>query len=101
MYDVNSKHAEDFINHEEILETLAYANENKCNEALIDSLIEKAKKRKGLTHREASVLLACQIEEKNEEIFKLAEQIKKDYPQIPAFETYEELMRGIRGAMGV
>ena len=79
MYDVNSKHAEDFINHEEILETLAYANENKCNEALIDSLIEKAKKRKGLTHREASVLLACQIEEKNEEIFKLAEQIKKDF----------------------
>ena len=51
MYDVNSKHAEDFINHEEILETLAYADENKCNEALIDSLIEKAKKRKGLTHR--------------------------------------------------
>ena len=48
MYDVNSKHAEDFINHEEILETLAYANENKCNEALIDSLIEKAKKRKDL-----------------------------------------------------
>ena len=79
MYDVNSKHAEDFINHEEILETLAYADENKCNEALIDSLIEKAKKRKGLTHREASVLLACQIEEKNEEIFKLAEQIKKDF----------------------
>ena len=47
MYDVNSKHAEDFINHEEILETLAYAEENKHNEALIDSLIEKEKKRKG------------------------------------------------------
>ncbi len=79
MYDVNSKHADDFINHEEILETLAYADENKCNVALIDSLIEKAKKRKGLTHREASVLLACQIEEKNQEIFTLAEQIKKDF----------------------
>lgn len=79
MYDVNSKHADDFINHEEILETLAYADENKCNVALIDSLIEKAKKRKGLTHREATVLLACQIEEKNQEIFTLAEQIKKDF----------------------
>lgn len=79
MYDVNSKHADDFINHEEIEETLAYADENKDNVELIDALIEKAKKRKGLTHREASVLLACQIPEKNEEIFKLAEQIKKDF----------------------
>jgi 2-iminoacetate synthase len=79
MYDVHSKHAEDFINHEEILETLAYADENKHNAALIDTLIEKAKKRKGLSHREASVLLACDLKEKNEEIFRLAEQIKKDF----------------------
>ncbi len=79
MYDVTSKCADDFINHEEILETLAYADENKDNLALIDSLIEKAQKRKGLSHREASVLLACSDEEKNQEIFKLAEQIKKDF----------------------
>lgn len=79
MYDVTSKCADDFINHEEILDTLAYADENKENAALIDALIEKARLRKGLSHREASVLLACQIEEKNEEIFKLAEQIKKDF----------------------
>ena len=58
MYDVYSKHADDFINHEEILETLAYADENKANEALIDSILEKARLRKGLSHREASVLLA-------------------------------------------
>ena len=79
MYDVYSKHADDFINHEEILETLAYADENKNNMKLIDAIIEKAKKRKGLTHREASVLLACSDEEKNKEIYKLAEQIKKDF----------------------
>ena len=79
MYDVYSKHADDFINHEEILETLAYADENKANEALIDSILEKARLRKGLSHREASVLLACQIEEKNQKIYKLAEQIKKDF----------------------
>lgn len=79
MYDVYSKHADDFINHEEILETLAYADENKANEALIDSILEKARLRKGLSHREASVLLACQMEEKNQEIYKLAEQIKKDF----------------------
>lgn len=79
MYDVYSKHADDFINHEEILETLAYADENKTNEALIDSILAKARMRKGLSHREASVLLACQMEEKNQEIYKLAEQIKKDF----------------------
>ena len=79
MYDVYSKHADDFINHEEILETLAYADENKTNEALIDSILANARLRKGLSHREASVLLACQMEEKNQEIYKLAEQIKKDF----------------------
>ena len=58
---------------------MAYADENKDNLPLIDSIIEKAKKRKGLTHREASILLACTNEEKNQEIYKLAEQIKKDF----------------------
>ena len=79
MYDVASKHADDFINHEEILETLAYADENSKNLELIDKLIDKAALRKGLSHREASVLLACQDPERNERIFKLAEQIKKDF----------------------
>lgn len=78
-YDRKSKKAEEFINHEEILETLRYAEENKHNEALIDQILEKAKKRKGLEHREAMVLLDCDIEEKNQEIYALAEQIKKDF----------------------
>ena len=79
MYDVYSKCADEFINHEEILETLAYADENKNNLQLIDSLIEKAALKKGLSHREASVLLACDDEERNQKIFKLAEQIKKEF----------------------
>ena len=79
MYDVYSKCADDFINHEEILETLAYADENKNNLALVESLIEKAKLRKGLSHREASVLLACDDPEMNEKIFNLAKQIKLDF----------------------
>ena len=78
-YDRESKKAEEFINHEEILETLRYAEENKHNEALIAQILEKAKKRKGLEHREAMVLLDCDIEEKNQEIYALAEQIKKDF----------------------
>lgn len=79
MYEVTSKKAEEFISHEEILDTLSYADANKKNVQVIDAIIEKAKKRKGLNHREASVLLACEIEEKNQEIYKLAEQIKLDF----------------------
>ena len=78
-YNLHSQKAEEFINHEEILETLAYAEENKHNIPLIDSIIEKAKLRKGLSHREAMVLLDCDIPEKNEEIYALAKQIKQDF----------------------
>ena len=79
MYDVNSRHPDDFINHQEILETLAFAEENRHNEALIDEILAKARKRRGLSHRDAAVLLDCDIEEKNQEIYALAEQIKKDF----------------------
>lgn len=79
MYNPKSKEAEEFIHDGEILETLEYAEKNKSNIKLIDEILEKASKRKGLNHREASVLLACDIEEKNQEIYALAEQIKKDY----------------------
>lgn len=79
MYDVKSLKAQEFISHEEILDTLAYAEANKHNEKLISEVIEKAKLRKGLTHREAILLLDCDIEEKNQEIYALAEQIKKDF----------------------
>ena len=79
MYNIKSLKAEEFINHQEILDTLAYAEENKNNTELIDSILEKARERKGLNHREASVLLACDIPEKIEEMYNLAEQIKKDF----------------------
>ena len=79
MYNPKSLKAEEFISHEEIQETLAFADANKNNVELIDSIIEKAKLKKGLTHREASVLLACEIPEKNEEVFALAKKIKDDF----------------------
>ena len=79
MYDVKSAKAEEFINHEEILSTLEYAAANKSNPAVIDEILNKAKLRKGLSHREAAVLLDCDIPEKNQEIFALAEQIKQDF----------------------
>lgn len=79
MYNPKSLKAEEFINDLEIRETLAFADENKDNLELIDSILEKAKERKGLTHREASVLLACDNEDKIKEMYNLAEQIKKDF----------------------
>ncbi len=79
MYNPNSHNAEDFISHEEILETLKYADANKDNVELINEILKKAKLGKGLTHREASILLACEDKEKNEEIFSLAKKIKQDY----------------------
>ena len=79
IYDPKSLKAEEFINHEEIEASLKYADENKDNFKLIDEIIEKAKLRKGISHREASVLLACEDEEKLKEIYALAEQIKKDF----------------------
>ena len=79
MYDVKSPHAEEFIDHEEVLASLKYADEHKSDAALIDAIIEKAKELKGLSHRDASVLLACDLPEQNQKIYALAEQIKKDF----------------------
>ncbi len=79
MYNPESLKAEEFISHEEILDTLAYADAHKNNPELINQILEKAKKCKGLSHREAMLLLDCDIPEKNAEIFALAEQIKKDF----------------------
>ena len=86
-YDPKSLCADEFISHEEILDTLKYAEENKNNVALIDRILEKARPRvtekgmvcSGLTHREASVLLACELPEKVEEMYALAEEIKKAF----------------------
>jgi 2-iminoacetate synthase len=71
MYNPKSTRAEEFISHEEILATLDYAEKNKRNAELIDHIIEKAKERKGLSHREAAVLLDCELEDRNEEIYAL------------------------------
>ena len=79
MYNPKSMKAEEFIDHQEVLDSLSYAEAHKTDAALIDSIIEKAKLRKGLSHREASVLLACELEDRNQEIYALAEQIKKDF----------------------
>ena len=77
-YDPKSAKAEEFINHEEILDTLEYAKENKSNRKLIQSLLERAVDCKGLSHREAAVLLECDQEDLNEQMFSLAKKIKEE-----------------------
>ncbi|MBQ5842314.1 MAG: [Clostridia bacterium] len=86
-YNPASLDPAEFINNEEILATIEYAEQNKNNVPLIDSILQKARPVKngngctcqGLTHREASVLLACDIPEKIEEIYKIAEEIKQAF----------------------
>lgn len=79
MYNVKSKRADEFIDDNEILETLKYAEDNKSNRKLIDDLIERARDCKGLTHREAAVLLECDQEDLNEKMFDLAREIKQNF----------------------
>lgn len=79
MYNPGSMKAEEFIDHDEILETLSYADEHKTDRELIASILNKAKQMKGLSHREASVLLACELEDQNQEIYALAKKIKQEF----------------------
>ena len=84
IYNPKSLKAEEFIHDQEILDTIAYAEANKRNVELIDAILDKARPRKsgngvtcaGLDHREASVLLACDLPDKIEEMYKLANEIK-------------------------
>ena len=79
MYDPKSSIADECINYHEIRETLAYAEANKNNRELIDRILEKARDCKGLSHREALVLLDCELEDEKEKIFALAREIKQKF----------------------
>ena len=79
MYNVMSPKAEEFISDEEIKECLKYAEENKNNRELIEGIIKKARDMKGVSHKEALVLLDCELDDLNEEIYKLAREIKQEF----------------------
>ena len=79
MYNINSPKAEEFINHEEILRCLEYSKANCGNRELIRSILDKAGEMKGLSHEEALVLLDCEDENLNSEIYALAEKIKQEF----------------------
>ncbi len=79
MYDPKSLKAEDFIDDDEIQATIRYARENRNNRELVDAILEKAKACKGLNHRDALVLLECELPDENEKIFQLAREIKEKF----------------------
>ena len=87
MYDPKSLKAEEFIDDTEIRETLEYAEKNKNNHELIEQILAKAAPKKtgrgvecsGLSHREASVLLACDDPKVIEKIYALAREIKEAF----------------------
>lgn len=86
-YNPHSLKADEFINHEEILGTLKFADEHKNDFSLIDDILEKARPKKvgngwhceGLSHKEASVLLACEDPNRVQKMFEIAEEIKQAF----------------------
>lgn len=79
MYNIKSRQTEEFINHQEILDTLEYAQANRNNRPLIESLIDKAALCQGLSHREAALLLECDEPELVQRIYHLAREIKRKF----------------------
>lgn len=79
MYDPKSSKATEFIDDQEILDSIAYAEQNKNNRELVDAILKKAAECKGLSHREAAVLLECELPEEKERIFALAKEIKQKF----------------------
>ena len=79
MYNPKSGKATEFIDDREILDSLEYAQKNKNNKEVIDAILEKASAMKGISHREAAVLLECELEEENKKIEKLAKEIKQRF----------------------
>lgn len=77
MYDKLSSKAEEFIDHDEIIASINWADEHKNQKALIDGIIERASDYKGLSHREAALLLACEDEELIQKMYALARKIKQ------------------------
>ena len=79
MYNPSSPHAEEFINHAEIMESLEEAARESKNPARVQEILEKAAKLKGLSHREAAILMDCNDPGLEEKIFALASEIKHKF----------------------
>ena len=79
MYNPKSAHADEFINHQEVLESLEEARRESSKRQRVLAILEKAALCKGITHREAAILMACQEPELEEKIYALAARIKQKF----------------------
>lgn len=79
MYKKTSHNADEFINHEEILDTLEEAEKNKNNKDLVEKILAKAKKAQGISHREAAILLLNDDDQVTQEMKNIARSIKKKF----------------------
>lgn len=79
MYNSKSNMATEFIDDEEILATLEFASRNRENRVLLEEILGKAGQFKGLSYRDAAVLLECELDDVKNRVFSLAEHIKKKF----------------------
>ena len=78
-YNSTSKKAEEFINHEKILETLEYADAHKDDLEMMNQILEKGRKYQGLSYKEAMTLLECEDPAIIQQIFALGKEIKEHF----------------------
>ena len=76
-YNVKSEHAAEFIHDGEIRATLEWAREHRNDRALIEEILAKAEEGKGISHREAAVLIEVEDKEIEERIFAIARKLKE------------------------
>ncbi|MBP3794908.1 MAG: hypothetical protein ILA23_02580 [Bacteroidales bacterium] len=79
MYNPASTHADEFIDHQEILATLEEAGRESKNPARVAEILEKAARLQGLSHREAAILMDCDDPLQEEKIYSLAAEIKQRF----------------------
>ena len=79
MYNPQSARADEFISHQEVLESLEEARRESTNRKRVLQILEKAALYKGVSHREAAILMECKDPEMEEKIYALAGQIKQKF----------------------
>jgi len=77
MYNVKSMDSNEFIDDGEVLASIEVAKKTSTNKAAIEKILNKAIMYKGLSHREAAVLLEVNDDETLEKMYKIAREVKE------------------------
>lgn len=77
IYDIKSEHAAEFIHDGEIRATLEYARKHHDDKVLIEEILNKAERGKGLSHREAAVLIEVNDKAVEERMYAIARRLKE------------------------